>query len=72
MRPIVWTRSSCVIGEKAAVAVARENDYYYIVCSVRAEAKKTLSHTTAASMHGGSPVNCFRIRIFYNRTKTRN
>jgi len=49
MRPIVWTRSSCVIGEKTAVAVARENDYYYyIVYSVRAEAKKnTRAHTAS-------------------------
>lgn len=46
MRPIVWTRSSCVIGEKVAVAAARENDYYIVCCSVRAEAKKnTLAHT---------------------------
>lgn len=57
MKPIVWTRSSCVIGGKATVA--REN-YNYILC-VSGRGK---THKLTKTRY---PINCFRIRVYAHK-----
>lgn len=71
MRPIVWTRSSCAIGGKAAVVLGKILLLLYYVCLLILVWAKKHTHVCVYKSTW-CLVNCFRIHVFYNRTKTRN